>query len=153
MNLMQFLADYGSTTKYFKSWSDDYNIEVLDTGIVGDLFFRVVAIYVDQIPVIVGISQTKLTNPTFLSILQNAGVSPIGEKLFSPDFGIQRIGLSTDQIDKDLISNNIIKEYVFKNCDVNKIYFRQSEFVVANEVMGLKEFILPGLEEILIRYT
>ena len=153
MNVVEFLSDYGSTTKHFKSWSDEYNLEVIDQGIFDDMYFRLVVIYVDKIPVMLGLSETKLSNLTFLDILQNAGVTPIGVRLFEPSSGIKRVKPIIGQVDTKLITNIATRDYLVKAKTHGLIYYRESDFVFDNEIMALKEYILPGLNEILKQYT
>jgi chorismate-pyruvate lyase len=153
MTIMEFLADYGSTTGHFKSWSDDYRLEVLEHGVVNDIFQRLVVIFVDKIPVMLGLSETNLANPTFLDILQNAGVTPIGLRLFAPNAGIKRIEPEIGLLDTQTITNQATFQYLANANVAGMIYFRQSNFVVANEVMTLKEYILPGLVDVLAQNT
>ena len=153
MNVMEFLADYGSTTKHFKTWSDEYFLEVIEHGVVGDVFSRLVVIFVDKIPVMLGLSETKLSNLTFLEILQNAGVTPIGVRLFAPNSGVSRIEPFIGQIDIKTITNQATKNYLVKYNVSGMIYYRQSNFVIDDEIMTLKEFILPGLNDVLKQYT
>ncbi len=153
MNVMEFLADYGSTTKHFKTWSDEYFLEVIEHGVVGDVFSRLVVIFVDKIPVMLGLSETKLSNLTFLEILQNAGVTPIGVRLFAPNSGIKRIESFIGKIDTKTINNQTIKSYLVQSNVSGVIYYRQSNFVMDDEILTLKEFILPGLNDVLKQYT
>ena len=145
MTIMEFLADYGSTTQHFRSWSDDYRLEVLEHGVVGDSFQRLVVIFVDKIPVMLGLSETKLVNPLFLDILQNAGLVPIGVRLFAPDCGIKRMDAKIGQINTDSVINKAAIAYLLQNSVTGDIYYRQSNFVYQEQKMILKEYILPGL--------
>ena len=153
MNVKEFLADDGSTTKHFKTWSDEYLLEVMEHGIVGDIFSRLVIIFVDQIPVMLGLSETKLLNLIFLDILQNAGVNPIGVPLFAQNSGIKRVKPFIGKIDTKTINNQTIKSYLVQSNVSGVIYYRQSNFVINDEIMTLKEFILPGLNDVLKQYT
>ncbi len=149
MNIEEFLNDYGSTTAHFKSWSNDYHLDILDHGICGNKFHRVVLIWVDKIPVMIGLSETELTNLTFVEILQNAGAIPIGVRLFAPNSGITRTEASISQIGTDNIINKSVRNYLTHSNTYGSIYLRQSNFVTTNEKMMLKEYILPGLIELL----
>lgn len=153
MDIVEFLSDYGSTTKHFNSWSNDYTLEVIDHGVFEDVFYRLVVIFVDKIPVMLGLSETKQSNLNFLDILKNAGVTPIGIKLFEPNSGIKRIKPIIGQIDTRLISNTATHDYLVKAKVEGLIYYRESNFVLGNEIMTLKEYILPGLVDILNQYT
>ncbi len=153
MDVMEFLADYGSTTKLFKTWSDEHSLEVIEHGVVGGEFSRLVVIFVDKIPVMLGLSETKLSNIKFLDILQNVGITPIGVSLFAPNSGIKRINPFIGKIDTKTISNQTTKNYLVQNNVSGMIYYRRSNFVIDDEIMTLKEFILPGLNDILKQYT
>lgn len=151
MTINEFLADYGSTTQHFKSWSNDYFLEVLDQGVIGDSFQRLVVIYLDKIPVMLGYSKCKLDNFIFTDILKNAGLIPIGVRLFAPESGISRVEADIGLIDFNDIENSKIKNYLFEAKYTQKIHYRSSSFVVLNQSMKLIEYVLPGLIEILAK--
>ena len=153
MTIEEFLADYGSTTAHFKSWSDDYRLEVLDHQVVGNRFQRLVVIFVEKIPVMLGLSETEITNPLFLDILQNAGVRPIGLRLFAPEAEIKRVEPEIGKLNISDITNLDVLDYLAKSCVTGEIYFRQSNFIHYEQQMTLKEYILPGLIELLALKT
>ena len=153
MSITEFLADYGSTTTHFKQMSDKYELKILQHGVVGDKFERLVIIYVADLPVMFGLSVTNLSSPTFLNILQNARTVPIGVKLFAAGTAIIRTNMIIKQIDVALVENYIISKYLQENKISGQIYYRQSDFVNGAETMQLKEYILPGLLELLSKNT
>ena len=153
MNIIDFLADFGSTTKTFKTWSDEYSLDVIENGIMGDVFCRLVVIFVDKMPVMLGLSETRLSNPKFLDILKNAGSTPIGVRLFAANSGISRIEPFIGQLDTEAVTIRAIKDSLVQYGASGMIYYRQSNFVIDNEIMTLQELVLPGLNDVLRKYT
>lgn len=151
MTIEEFLQDRGSTTGYFSGLSQLYKLEILHHGINGAEFERIVAIYLENIPVMLGVSNTKLSHKKFLDILQNAAHIPIGTKLFAPDAGIVRTNMRISQIFRNNISNQIINSFLLSNIpDIgNTLYFRQSDFIYKEQSMQLDEYVLPGLIKLL----
>lgn len=149
MTIEEFLADYGSTTQHFKSWSNDYRLEVLDHGLNRDKFQRIVVIFVDKIPVMLGLSETEITNTLFMDILQNAGLVPIGVRLFDPSAGISRTQAQIGRLNTIDINNQVVLRYLANAGVTGDIHYRQSVFIANEQSMLLKEYILPGLIELL----
>ena len=149
MTIEEFLTDYGSTTQHFKSWSNDYRLEVLEHGLNGNKFQRIVVIFVDKIPVMLGLSETEITNPLFMDILQNAGLVPIGVRLFDPSAGISRTQAQVGQLNTANIDNEIVLGYLANSGVTGSIHYRQSVFIINKQSMLLKEYIMPGLIELL----
>lgn len=148
----EFLKDYGSTTSSFKQMSDKYRLDVLSNGFIGEEFYRIVAIYVDDLGVMLGLSVTHQNHATFLDILQNAKHIPIGVQLFNPENQITRTNVSIFKINVSQITNLIITDYLALNGIIGEIYVRQSDFIKNNETMSLIEYILPGLEVLLDKH-
>ncbi len=152
MLIRKFLENYGSTTISFKQMSDKYHLTILADGFIKDIFHRIVAIYVDDIGVMIGFSLTNKTCQTFLDILQNAKHVPIGVQLFDHKNKITRASLVIDKIDVSLIDNQIISDYMRNNQITGEIYVRRSTFIKYNEKMELLEYVLPSLEQLLNKY-
>jgi chorismate-pyruvate lyase len=150
MDIKKFLSCYDSTTKLFKTISDHYYLEVLDSAINGDRFTRRVLIHVANLPVMFGISHTKLTNKHFLQMLTNASNNPIGIQLFAPNSNIKRTNMIIDQVAADAIDCNIVQDYLAKNNIRDKLHRRQSQFIYNNEIMELTEYCLPNLLTVLM---
>ena len=149
MAILEFLTNCESTTSYFKRISDKYQLDVLQHGIKGNVFQRLVLIHVDDVPVMFGFSETRLDNANFLNILQNAGNTPIGLSLFAKNTSIARANMEVKQIDIVAVSHPLIVDYLTSQKIIGKIYCRQSCFVDGDETLQLKEYILPGLLELL----
>lgn len=153
MTVKEFLSDPGSATLSFKQLAPqaNYGLEVLYQQLDDFGLMRMVKISIDDLPVLLGFSQANLSAPTFVDILNNSGVIPIGVKLFAKDSGIIRKTLQIDQIKLDKVSNNLIKEQLInQGYDEDLlIYVRTSIFAKDHEVMTLVEYALPGLQELL----
>lgn len=152
MTIEDFLKDPGSTTGYFSTLSEVYVLKILDHGINADKFQRIVAIYLENIPVMLGVSSTQLSHTTFLDILQNAAHVPIGTKLFAVDSGISRTNMQVRQIPVDTIANKAVNDFLANLTNLpDQLYFRQSDFVYENQSMRLDEYVLPGLINLLAK--
>lgn len=149
----KILYDPGSTTKAFKFLTSDYTLDVLFSQVEDGHFKRVVVIKLDQIPVMVALSMTNICNPLFLDILQNSATTPIGVRLFASDSSISRGIMQVTKISLALVFDNTIKQYISTIADINEIYHRQSVFSHENETLELHEYVLPGLKEILAKYS
>lgn len=150
MNVDEFLRDPGSTTGYFSQLSLDYRLDILQHGINGEYFERIIAIYLNSTPCLVAISRTKINFPVFLDILQNAGHIPIGTRLFAPNSGINRENLDINPIYVDDIENLIIADFISTiTTNDKKLYCRTSDFIFEDQMMHLDEYALPGLIQIL----
>lgn len=154
MNVEEFLRDPGSTTGYFNQLSLDYRLDILQHGINGECFERIIAIYLNSIPCLVAISRTKINFPLFLDILQNAGHIPIGTRLFAPNSSIKRENLNINPIFVDDIENLIIANFISTiTTNDKKLYCRTSDFTFEDQMMHLDEYTLPGLTKILNKTT
>ncbi|MCC2625440.1 MAG: hypothetical protein K0R14_1313 [Burkholderiales bacterium] len=152
MSWKDIVYDPGSTTKAFKVLTDDYKLDILYSDFEGDLFKRTIVIRLDDVPVMIATSETRKSNSLFLDILQNANTTPIGVKLFSPEFCIKRGEMMVTQRSIAAIDDNIVLDYI-KRLKVNEeLYFRISTFSYNKQSMELKEYILPGLEQIINKY-
>ncbi len=147
----EFLNDYGSTTKRFKEISKNNVVEVLFSGVTNNNFQRIVSIFLDNISIMVAISETNITNATFLQILQDSANNPIGEKLFESSSGIKRINMQISTISLQQITNQVIYEYLHQlGYNIQQVfYIRKSQFILNNEFMQLTEYILPSLLNLL----
>ena len=152
MQAIEVLENPGSTTKLFKALTDDYVLEVLDSGVYAGIFQRITLIKLDQIPVMLGLSATCTTNQLFMDILQNAATTPIGSKLFAPDSKILRGEMIIKKIAVKEIVNPIIFKYIRTMNIDDKLYYRYSIFKSGQETMELNEYVLPGLDVILNKY-
>jgi chorismate-pyruvate lyase len=153
MKIEEFLRDSGSTTGYFKQLTDDYGLEILRHGIIGDTFERAIAIYLNKAPCMLAVSKTKVEYPCFFEILQNAGDVSIGTKLFAPDSGITRTNLQISKINLKDIEHKEIVNFIHKmNYNLNELYYRKSDFIYQQQKMHLDEYVLPSLIEILVDF-
>src|SRR6185437_4361315 len=153
MNWEDIVYDPGSTTKAFKYLTDNYTLEILFSGFDGELFKRTIVIKLDDIPVMIATSETKVSNDLFLDILQNAQTTPIGVKLFSPKLGIKRGDMIVTQRNIAAIDDILISNYMKALGMDKEFYFRTSTFTYDTQTMELKEYILPGLELIINKYN
>jgi chorismate-pyruvate lyase len=153
MNWHDIVYDPGSTTKAFKILTSDYKLDVLFSDFDNNLFKRVIVINLDQVPVMVALSATKITNNLFLDILQNAHTTPIGLRLFAPDSCIRRGSMLVSTLDISEISDQTILNYLHTINHDNQLYFRSSIFTYGHETMYLGEYILPGLKQIIDKYN
>ncbi len=148
----EFLNDYGSTTYRFKKISKNYEVKVLFSGIMNEVFQRIVSINLNNLPVMIAISETNTNNSVFMKILQDAANNPIGEKLFKPDSGIKRVNMQIKVILPQQIFNSIVYEYIIKlgyQLKQKEFYMRESQFIFNNEQMHLTEYVLPSLVNLL----
>lgn len=146
MKVEEFLQDPSSTTGYFQSLSKNYKLDILHHGRQEDSFWRIVAIYLDNIPVMIGVSSTQVWHHTFLEILENAAHIPIGTRLFKAGAEITRTNMQIGEINCAAITNNTVTTFLHKLDGIGtEIYLRQSDFVHKNETMHLDEYVLPGL--------
>ncbi len=152
MNCDDIVYDPGSTTKAFKFLTDDYKLDILYSGFEGDLFKRTIVIKLDDVAVMVATSETKNSDSLFLDILQNANTTPIGVKLFSPQYGIKRGDMVVTKRTIAAIDDQIVLNYIKKLEIKEDLYFRTSIFSCDKQNMELKEYILPGLEQIINKY-
>ncbi len=152
MNWKDIVYDLGSTTKAFKYLSDDYKLEILYSDFEGDLFKRIIVIKLDDIPVMIAISETNISDGLFLDILQNAYTTPIGTKLFSPELGIKRGDMRVIRVNIADINDHLISCYIKELGVAGELYLRISRFTCKKQTMELKEYILPGLEVIINKY-
>lgn len=153
MNLEQIIYDPGSTTKAFKYLTDDYKLEILFSGFDKNLFKRTIVIKLDDIPVMLAVSETQVSNDLFLDILQNAHHTPIGVKLFSPELAIKRGEMQVTQINVEMIDDLIVANYIKALNISERLFYRTSIFTSNMQIMELKEYILPGLEVIINNYN
>lgn len=149
MNYLDVINDPGSTTKAFKILSTDYELEVLSSKEDGGLFKRVVVIKLDQVPVMVALSQTSIDSLVFLDILKNAATTPIGVKLFAPNSQIVRGKMAVKNITLNQIQDKVIRDYLEPIVtNESELYHRQSVFSYKTQTMKLIEYVLPGLKQI-----
>jgi chorismate-pyruvate lyase len=153
MQVLEFLGNPGSTTKLFKALTDDYVLEILGCGVYAGVFQRITLIKLDQIPVMLGLSVTQTTNPLFMDIIQNTATAPIGNRLFDADSTISRGEMIVRKIAINDIANQVVFKYVRDMNIDDELYYRYSVFRSGQEAMELNEYILPGLEVILNKYT
>lgn len=150
MGIEEFLQDPCSTTGYFKQLSHNYELEILQHGMNGDNFERIIAIYLNKIPCMLAISKTKIKFPLFFDILQNAGHIPIGTRLFATESNISRINLQIGKAVLTDIHNVRILEFLQNmKYSTDDLYYRTSDFIHQEQIMHLDEYALPGLIKIL----
>ncbi len=150
MSLDEFLNNPGSTTKVFQNLATSSQIEVLWNGFINDsLFQRIVLIKLDNIPVMIAISEADIFSPLFLDILKNSGTVPIGVRLFDSSAKISRSKMSFEEIHIDDIVNHIVQHELKQRVDENIFIERNSNFNYDTQKMQLKEYILPGLVNLL----
>jgi chorismate-pyruvate lyase len=152
MSWDDIVYDPGSTTKVFKFLTDDYKLDILYSGFAGDLFRRTIVIKLDDVPVMIATSETKKSDELFLDILQNTNTTPIGVKLFSPQYSIKRGEMIVTKRIIAAIDDQVILDYIKKLEVKEELYFRTSMFTYNKQSMELKEYILPGLEQIVNKY-
>ena len=153
MQAIDVLQNPGSTTKFFKALTDDYVLEVLDSGICGQVFQRITVIKLDKIPIMLNLSSTNVNNPIFVDILQNALTAPIGERLFASGSQISRDEMTIRTTTVKDINNQVIAGYI-KALKINDdLCYRYSIFKSEQEAMELNEYVLPGLTTILNKYN
>lgn len=148
----EFLNDYGSTTYRFKKMSKNHKVKVLFSGINNKIFQRIVSIYLNNVPVMIAVSETNTNNKTFMKILEDAASNPIGEKLFKPDSEIKRVNMQIKVILPQEISNSIVYEHIIElgyELQQKDFYIRESQFIFYNEQMHLTEYVLPSLVNLL----
>jgi chorismate-pyruvate lyase len=153
MNIIDFLIDYGSTTAKFKEISSKYELKIIYTKQEQEHFERLVLIVVDDIPVMFGLSKTALNNNHFKQILSNVEPQPIGNKLFAPHNKIRRKNMTIKQITPHTVENIHINQHFSDNQIKQAIYYRESNFNYENETMLLEEYVLPGLEDLILRHN
>lgn len=151
-NWQDIINDPGSTTKTFGFLTSNYCLEVLFSDFDEEMFKRVIVIRLDNLPIMLAVSETHKSNDQFLDILQNSQTIPIGVKLFDPKSQIKRGHMTVKQIDVWSIDDKIVADYIQCLGINDKLYFRQSKFKVAGQTMALKEYILPALELIVNNY-
>lgn len=154
MTIEEFIADYGSTTECFQRISDNYRLEVLKQWQQDGNFHRLVAIYVDERLVMLGLSSTNLaTSPLFANILLNSGTTPIGTRLFAKDSAIIRSHMKNSVITSSAIEHKLVKYYLDQHLSDESnclLHYRQSSFVYATQSLRLDEYFLPTLADLLL---
>lgn len=148
MTWEDIVYDPGSTTKAFKGISSDYKLELLFSDFDQNIYKRAIIIKLDDIPVMLAVSETNELNDKFLEILQNAQTRPIGEKLFAAKSGIKRGVMTVDPVTVDDIEDSLALDYIHALGVENGIFFRKSTFFAGAQTMDLKEYVLPGLKHI-----
>lgn len=152
MKYIDFINDYGSTTKILKKMDYEYSLDVLYSDFDYGNFKRIALIKLNQSPVILGISTADRDSPKFLKILQQAAENPIGEQLFADNTKITRskmvVSLVSIRDIKDLMIQQKLKKLM--SMGVIEIYHRYSifSFSYGKEFMRLDEYILPALKEL-----
>ncbi|MCC2624581.1 MAG: hypothetical protein K0R14_454 [Burkholderiales bacterium] len=144
----QFLYNQSSMTKQLESLDNNFQVIVLNSGMAGDDYKRIVSLTLSNIPVIVAISQAKTGSPYFVDLLKNADTKPIGKILFARNSGVIRdLGMKVDQIYLNHIGDNTVRNYIaslgYTNKDV--IYKRTSIFRKKAQYMQLDEYVLPSI--------
>jgi chorismate-pyruvate lyase len=147
-DLSSFINNKASMTVALKSLHHDFNVKLLKTGVDGYDYVRISSLNLESEPVIVAFVSTKLINSTFVNILKNAGITPIGKMLFAPKADIHRNdNMKVKVILVSDIKNNTIHSYINRigYKDSTKIVVRYSEFYHKYEVMKIDEYILPSI--------
>ena len=146
----QLINNKDSMTKSLKGLNQNLSIEVLKTGRQSQNYVRISSLKLDNTPVIVAISKTKITNKWFCLLLVNANSSPIGNKLFAPDSEVKRGKMIITKIYIEDIKDPVIIKYLNKLGSHLKepfIIMRKSSFYYHEEDMDLIEYILPSINQ------
>ena len=139
-----------SMTTALKKLNNNFTVNLLYSGVESNNYKRIVDLKLSNTTVLVAVSSTKISNPTFMDILSNAQSSSIGLKLFAPNSHIKRDPnmniqhIKVSQISSDILINHLVK----LNYNLGQtIIQRTSVFYYKNESMTLFEYVLPSLNQ------
>lgn len=142
----ELLNSCGSMTKQLEKMGHQLTVELIYEGRVNNNFCRYTILKLDNIPVILALSQTIQNNTTFSTLLQNANNTPIGKFLFAPNSNIIRNEVIISQINTISITDKKLSQYIISNYNqLQNLFQRESVFHYQDENMSLIEIILPEL--------
>ncbi len=148
-----FIINYqGSMTKLLKNISNNLSIELLYNQIQHDVFYRNIALKLDDNLIMLATSSASISSIKFFNLLKNANTTPIGEVLFAKQSTIIRsrdMQITTMQLSE--ISNPKFYDYLnnLNYIDNTIIIKRESVFIDTtnnDDKMYLFEYILPTIE-------
>lgn len=144
--------DPGSTTKIFTCLTNDYQLQLIASGVVDNLFKRIVIIKLDQLPVMLALSVTTIQDELFVGILKNSRDIPIGVRLFAPKSDIARLNMKVLKAKLSDVKHSFILAYLDFLTKKDELFMRASIFKYKDQTMKLYEYVLPGLKLIIDRY-
>jgi chorismate-pyruvate lyase len=146
----ELLNSCGSMTKQLEALGHKLSVTLVYEGIENDRFCRYVTLNLNQKPVVVACSSSKLQNHFFVNLLKKANTVPIGKFLFASGSMVQRIEkMELELVSPDKIKNTLLISLLnTRNYQTKQIFWqRSSTFEYMDETLSLVEIILPELDK------
>ncbi|MEN9946009.1 MAG: hypothetical protein RLZZ293_395 [Pseudomonadota bacterium] len=142
----ELLNSCGSMTSQLENLGHQLSITLISEIHTEKYFERYISLNLDQVPVILACSRSKISNEFFYTLLKNAHVTPIGKFLFAPHSQVKRLPhMEIKQIDALMLSNlPILKQYLTnKYHSQQQFWLRNSQFSYLTQQLDVIEIILP----------
>ena len=145
----ELLYSCGSMTKQLEALGHKLTVKLIFEGIEEQYYRRYVTLNLNNIPVVLACSSTKLANSFFVDLLKNASTTPIGKFLFASGSQVKR----REKMRMNLLSSNQIKPPKLVSALTSNHYqnnqnfwCRNSTFELGKETLDLIEILLPELD-------
>ncbi len=143
-------ADPDMVAASFKYARENATNQVLRSGVEGNYYVSVTLVKVQEMPILIGVSKTKLSNKVFKKAISDTSDIPVYDRLLASNPSIK----FRENVEVNPIKVNAITDSTVKNClhhlgytDEDIIMKRQVQLYDKNQELDHIQYILPTMSQ------